>query len=74
MTTQGKHFISIWFFIGVLLLVYGVLILGAGIWDLFYPSRTPVAMSHLHAGIWWGALLVVIGGIYSVKFFPGRGD
>jgi hypothetical protein len=67
-----KHFISIWFFIGALLTVYGALILGAGVWDLFHPSGLPQAMGHLHAAIWWGALLMVLGGIYCYRFWPGR--
>jgi hypothetical protein len=65
--------ISIWFFIGVLLLIYGVLILGAGIYDLSNPAAHPVVMSELHAGIWWGALLIALGVVYSLRFRPGRG-
>ena len=65
--------ISIWFFIGVLLLIYGVLILGAGIYDLSNPAAHPVVMSDLHAGIWWGALLIALGVVYSLRFRPGRG-
>ena len=64
--------ISIWFFIGVLLLIYGVLILGAGIYDLSNPAAHPVVMSDLHAGIWWGALLIALGVVYSLRFRPGR--
>jgi hypothetical protein len=67
-----KHYISIWFFIGALLLVYGVLILGAGLYGLAVPPERVVVLAHLHAGIWWGALLIVLGGIYSYTFFPGR--
>ena len=67
---MGRHFISIWFFIGILLLAYGVLITGAGIYDLFQPPENPVYMAHLHAGIWWGCLLVLLGLIYTVKFAP----
>ncbi len=66
-----EHALPIWFFIGALLLVYGVLILGAGIAGLFDPPR--VALAELHAGIWWGALLVLIGGSYVWAFRPGRG-
>jgi hypothetical protein len=65
--------ISIWFFIGVLLLLYGVLILGAGIYDLSNPAAHPVVRSDLHAGIWWGALLIAMGVVYSLRFRPGRG-
>ena len=64
--------ISIWFFIGVLLLIYGVLILGAGIYDLSNPAAHPVVMSDLHAGIWWGVLLIAMGVVYSLRFNPGR--
>ena len=64
--------ISIWFFIGVLLLVYGVLILGAGIYDLMYPAAHPVVLSELHAGIWWGALLIALGLGYSLGFNPWK--
>jgi len=62
--------ISIWFFIGVLLLIYGVMITGAGLWELVSPPENPVVMANLHAGIWWGALLLVIGGFYSYRFKP----
>jgi hypothetical protein len=66
--------ISIWFFIGLLLLAYGILIFGAGIYELSNPPEHPVVMANLHAGIWWGALLTVLGLIYTVKFKPGRGN
>lgn len=65
-----KHFISIWFFIGLLLTVYGVLVLGAGIYELSHPPEHPVQMSEYHASIWWGALLLVMGLFYSIKFRP----
>jgi hypothetical protein len=67
-----KHFISIWFFIGLLLTVYGVLICGAGIYDLFHPQQHPVQMAQYHAGIWWGALLLVLGLFYTIKFRPKK--
>jgi len=66
--------ISIWFFIGALLLVYGILICGAGIYDLVSPPEHPtIELAGLHAGVWWGALLIVLGAIYTIKFAPGKG-
>jgi hypothetical protein len=64
--------ISIWFFIGVILATYGVLIFGTGVYHYYYPPEHQVVLSHLHAGIWWGALLAVIGGFYCYRFFPGE--
>lgn len=60
--------LSIWFFIGMLLLAYGILILGAGVWELSNPPEHPVILADLHAGIWWGALLVVLGAVYTLRF------
>ncbi len=64
--------ISIWFFIGISLLVNGVLILGAGIYEIFRPPENPVVLFHLHAGVWWGALLFILGLLYCVRFAPAR--
>lgn len=65
--------ISIWFFIGVLLIVYGAMILGSGVLEWTtgnYPAG--VQLTNLHAPVWWGALLLVAGIIYAVKFPPRR--
>jgi hypothetical protein len=65
--------ISIWFFIGISLAVNGALILSAGIYQLLYPPVNPdVVLFNLHAGVWWGATLLVIGLIYCFKFSPKR--
>jgi hypothetical protein len=65
--------ISIWFFIGISLLVNGLLILGAGIHELVYPPQTPVVLFHLHSSVWWGAILAGIGAFYCTYYAPGKG-
>jgi hypothetical protein len=68
---SGKdHIIPVWFFVGVLLLVYGVLILGSGLAEWSHPPDTVLA--ELHAPIWWGGLLIVLGGVYCIVFRPGK--
>ncbi len=62
--------IPIWFFIGSLLTVYGVLILGTGIYHVFFPPEKPLALANLHADIWWPLLLLLIGLVYTVKYWP----
>jgi hypothetical protein len=69
---QRSGMISIWFFIGVLLLAYGILILASGLWELSSPPEHPVVLANLHVGIWWGALMIVLGGFYTFRFLPGR--
>jgi hypothetical protein len=76
MSTESRHFISIWFFIGVLLLVYGILILGATIYGLSHPPETQTVLTariqHIvaHAGLWWGSLLIGMGTVYTYFYFP----
>ena len=69
---SGRGLISIWFFVGVIVLAYGVLILGAGIYELSHPPEKPVVLAELHTGIWWGALLLILGAFYSWRFAPWR--
>lgn len=66
----GEHGISIWFFIGITLLVNGVLILGAGIYQLVNPPTVHVVLYNLHANVWWGALMAVLGILYTLRFRP----
>jgi hypothetical protein len=65
--------ISIWFFIGLSLLVNGVLILASGIYELIHSPVAPVVLFKLHASLWWGALLAMIGAGYCIYYLPGKG-
>jgi integral membrane sensor domain MASE1 len=64
--------IPIWYFIGILLGIYGLLILGTGIYGWFNPPAVKVALWNLHADVWWGALLTIIGAFYFTRFRPGN--
>jgi FtsH-binding integral membrane protein len=66
--------ISIWFFVGISLLVNGALILAAGVWELFNPPANPVVLFSYHANVWWGAALLLLGIVYSLRFRPRGSD
>lgn len=68
--SEKHNIIPVWFFVGVLLLMYGVLILASGLAEWSHPPNTVLA--ELHAPVWWGALLVVLGLIYCLKYYPRR--
>jgi hypothetical protein len=66
--------ISIWFFIGVLLTIYGALILGNGALEWYTGAwrNSNVILSDLHAPVWWGGILLALGLFYGVRFRPSR--
>lgn len=64
--------ISIWWFSGLLLFIYGILILATGLWELWHPLRNPPVLHQLHAPIWWGALLAAAGLWYLIRYHPRK--
>jgi hypothetical protein len=69
----GRNAISIWFIIGTLLLAYGIIIFISNVYDYFSPSiQHVIVLRELHFGIWWGALLIIIGLIYFFAFRPWK--
>jgi hypothetical protein len=67
---QRHRMIPVWFFVGVILLIYGIIILGTGIYE--YSSPPPTVLSSTHPALWWGALLIIIGGIYVYVYKPKK--
>jgi hypothetical protein len=68
--------IPIWFFIGGLLAIYGVIISVYGVvaWNQPPPPTMPEEISNLHAPAWWGALVAALGIFYVVKFWPAKAE
>jgi hypothetical protein len=66
-----KNLISIWFFIGALLTVYGALILATGIYEFFSPETDAVVLGNLHIAVWWGAGMLLLGFTFVIRFWPG---
>jgi hypothetical protein len=65
---QEHSMVPVWFFIGVLLLIYGVILLIAGIQEISRPPA--VVLARYHAVFWGGIILILIGGFYTIKFWP----
>jgi FtsH-binding integral membrane protein len=68
--TEKHHIIPVWFFVGLLLLIYGVLIFASGLAEWSHPPAT--VLSNLHAPVWWGAFLVILGLVYVLTYRPRR--
>ena len=68
--SEGHRMVPVWFFVGVILLIYGVVILATGLYEFSHPPATVLA--YLHPAIWWGALLTVVGGVYVYVYLPRK--
>ena len=68
---SGSH-LSIWFFTGICLGVNGLLIFITGLYEIANPPANKVALYDLHANVWWGGFLLVLGLIYSLRFSPAQ--
>jgi hypothetical protein len=62
--------IPVWFFVGVLLAIYGALVLASGLSEWATPP--PTVLAELHAPVWWGAVLLVFGGAYTAVYWPRK--
>ena len=66
--SEKHEIIPVWFFVGVLFLMYGVLIFISGLAEWSNPPDTVLA--NLHAPVWWGGLLIALGAVYVGSFRP----
>jgi hypothetical protein len=62
---RGHHMLPVWFFIGIILTIYGALICIEGLLEYSNPPDTVLAGAH--APIWWGAIMVVVGVVFTAK-------
>ena len=69
--TDSGNTLSIWFFVGVLLLAYGIVLTATGAYEFAHPLGAAVVLSNLHATFWWGLSLFLFGGFYTFSFRPG---
>lgn len=65
-----RRMIPVWFFAGILLLIYGILIFASGLAEWSHPPATVLAS--LHAPVWWGAIMIMIGAVFVQIFRPKK--
>jgi hypothetical protein len=52
--------LSIWFFVSIVLGVFGLIIWAMGIFHYISPPANPThQLAHLHADLWWGIVMVI---------------
>jgi len=56
----------IWYFVGWMLLVVGVLVMVSGVLNIVSPPQHPAVSQHLHPELWWGGVIVAAGVVFLV--------
>ncbi len=57
----------IWYFVGLILSIMGVLIMASGIYQLISPPAVTTVLAETHPDIWWGAVMILFGGTMYMK-------
>ncbi len=66
---MSKEMKSIWYFVGLMLLVMGAVVFISGIYYYDAPDGNTTVLRSLHPDIWWGAVITAAGAIF---FFSSR--
>jgi hypothetical protein len=72
--TGRSESLSIWFFVGSLTLLYGIVLLPYGAWEWLTHHEAPTVLNTLHPTFWWGLLLTLFGAFYTLCFQPRAAD
>jgi hypothetical protein len=57
----------IWYFVGLILFVIGLIITITGIYHWINPVPNPKILAGTHPDVWWGAIMVIVGLVYILK-------
>ena len=66
MTDDVKKMKPIWFFVGLILLVMGAVILVTGVYDLVRHVESGKVLARLHPAVWWGGLMTLFGLLFTL--------
>ncbi len=69
--TNERRQLSIWFLVGVILVVYGITIIGSGFYNLAHPPDGVVG-ADLHLDLWWGFVLTAGGAVFLWRQWPRK--
>jgi polyferredoxin len=66
---MAREMKSIWYFVGLMLMVMGSVVFFSGIYYYYYPDRTVTVLNELHPDIWWGAIIIAAGTVFFFGSF-----
>ncbi len=67
MIDQASSMKSIWYLVGLLLMVMGALVLAGGIGDLMSPPAHATVLARLRPNLWWGVVMILAGAVFFLS-------
>jgi len=67
-SSRPREPLPIWFFVGVILAVYGALVIAGGT----LGSTRITVLSETRPALWWGAIMLCFGAVFTAIGWLGR--
>lgn len=64
----------IWYFVGWILFIIGLLVVIGGVLSLFSLLPVTSVIAETHPNLWWGGFITLFGGFYVWKYHGVRVD
>jgi len=64
-SAPAAKMLPLWFWIGLILTIYGLLIFSTGIYHIYAPSRG-TKLAEINPSLWWGTIMLLSGIIFLV--------
>jgi uncharacterized membrane protein YdbT with pleckstrin-like domain len=61
MESEPAKMKPIWYFVGLMLTLMGLVIEISGLYRYFSAEHTKTVLENLHPEIWWGAIIIIAG-------------
>jgi len=67
MSSDQTKMLSIWFFVSIVIGVFGVVVTGVGFYHMANPEVATSVLAELNPALWWGAVMMV----FAILLFLG---
>ena len=59
--------LSIWFLVGLILTIYGVILVGCGVYYSIHPEAiAQFVLGYRNPSLWWGGVMAALGTLFLV--------
>jgi hypothetical protein len=58
--------LSIWFLVGLILVIYGLILLGCGVYYAVNPGAATTVLAELNPSLWWGGGVAGLGLMFVI--------